>query len=68
MQDVALCGLDASEFTLRETGSDSGVFTGTFAVPANHCPSGDASGNAVTVTGTDISANMWTSGTTPAQS
>ena len=49
-------GLGASQFTLRETGSDSGVFTGTFAVPANHCPSGDDSGNAVTVTGTDISA------------
>ncbi len=48
-------GLDASEFTLRETGSDSGVFTGTFAVPADHCPSGIPERNAVTVTGTDIS-------------
>ena len=51
-----LGGLDASLFTLRETGSDSGVFTGTFAVPANHCPSGLSNGEAVTVTGTDISA------------
>ena len=51
-----LGGLDASLFTLRETGSDSGVFTGTFAVPANHCPSGEANGEAVTVTGTDLSA------------
>ena len=52
-----LGGLDASEFTLRETGSDSGVFTGTFAVPPNHCPSGSPDAeNAVTVTGTDISA------------
>ena len=49
-------GLGASQFSLRETGSDSGVFIGTFAVPANHCLSGDPSGNAVTVTGTDISA------------
>ena len=49
-------GLGASQFTLRETGSDSGVFTGTFAVPANHCPSGEDSAKAVTVTGTDISA------------
>ena len=46
-------GLDASQFTLRETGSDSGVFTGTFAVPPEYC---DEDGNRATVTGTDISA------------
>ena len=57
-------GLDDSQFTLRETGSDSGVFTGTFAVPALYCHNGEAA----TVTGTDISANTLTSGTTPAQS
>ncbi len=52
-----LGGLDASEFTLRETGSDNGVFTGTFAVPEKHCPSGSSDADdAVTVTGTDISA------------
>ena len=46
-----LGGLDDSTFSLRETERDSGVFTGTFAIPANHCNDGDA----VTVTGTDIS-------------
>ena len=46
-------GLDASQFTLRETGSDSGVFAGTFTVPPEYC---DNNGNAATVTGTDISA------------
>ncbi len=50
-----LGGLDASQFTLRETGSDSGVFTGTFAIPENHCPSGESNGEAATVTGTDVS-------------
>ncbi len=48
-----LGGLDASDFTLRETENDSGVFTGTFAIPENHCPRDSA--NAVSVTGTDIS-------------
>ena len=46
-------GLDDSQFTLRETGSDSGVFTGTFAVPAEYCHNGSAA----TVTGTDISVD-----------
>ena len=45
-------GLGDSEFTLRETGSATGVFTGTFSVPAEYC---DNSGTAATVTGTDIS-------------
>ena len=45
-------GLEASQFTLRETGSDSGVFAGTFAIPAEYCHDGEAT----TVTGADISA------------
>ena len=45
-------GLDASQFTLRETGSDSGVFSGTFAIPAEYCYGGEATA----VTGADISA------------
>ena len=45
-------GLDASQFTLRETGSDSGVFSGTFAIPAEYCHDGEATA----VTGADISA------------
>ena len=49
-----LDGLDASSFTLRETGRDTGVFTGTFTVPENHCPNA-IEGTAVPVTGTDIS-------------
>ena len=53
-----LGGLEATAFTLRETGSDSGMFTGTFSVPEYHCPSGSADADdAVTVTGTDISVD-----------
>ena len=53
-----LGGLAASDFTLRETGRDSGVFTGTFSVPAYHCPTGSVDADdKVTVTGTDISAD-----------
>ena len=33
-------GLEATQFSLRETGSDSGVFTGTFAIPAEYCADG----------------------------
>ena len=44
-------GLYGSQFTLQETGDDTGVFEGTFAIPANYCDSGDAT----TVTGTDVS-------------
>ena len=38
-------GLEDSDFTLRETGRDTGVFTGTFAVPAQYCDSRGDSGN-----------------------
>ena len=48
-------GLEATQFTLRETGSDSGVFTGTFSIPAEYCPSGEPNGLAASVTGADIS-------------
>ena len=48
-------GLAATEFTLRETGRDSGVFTGTFAVPAEYCSIGVTIAQAASVTGTDIS-------------
>ena len=47
-----LTGLQATEFTLQETGRDSGVFVGTFAIPEKHC---NDDGDAVTVTGSDIS-------------
>ena len=53
---IVVGGLGASDFTLRETGSDSGVFEGTFSVPHEYCaPSGETY-VAATVTGTDISA------------
>ncbi len=47
-----MTGLDATDFTLKETGDATGVFTGTFAVPADYChPNGKSAG----VTGADIS-------------
>ena len=57
--DNEIGGLGASQFTLRETGSDSGVFEGTFAIPAEYCaPSGPADNTvATTVTGADISVD-----------
>ncbi len=45
-------GLADTQFTLQETGAATGVFVGTFAVPAEHCA---RSGNAESVTGKDIS-------------
>ena len=47
-------GLEATQFSLRETGSNSGVFAGTFSVPAEYCADSDS--GAITVTGADISA------------
>ena len=46
-------GLHDSEFTLRETGSATGIFTGTFSVPPEYCDK-DAN-EAASVTGTDVS-------------
>ena len=48
-------GLINTGFTLVETGTDSGIFTGSFQVPTNFCHSG--SSTIVTVTGTDIEVN-----------
>ena len=44
-------GLHDSQFTLRETGAATGVFTGTFSVPGNYCDDGDSA----TITGADVS-------------
>ena len=46
--------LNAAGFTLVETGSATGVFEGSFQIPATYCNSSDAS---VTTTGTDIEVN-----------
>ena len=48
-------GLLASGFTLVETGVDSGIFTGSFQVPATYYDAGSAT--TVTTTGTDIEVN-----------
>jgi len=47
-------GLEATGFTLVETDSQSGIFTGSFQVPTTFCHSTDG---IVTVTGTDIEVN-----------
>ncbi len=46
--------LDDQTFTLVETGTDSGIFVGSFQVPSTYV-NGD--GNTVTTTGTDIEVN-----------
>ena len=51
--DDTTYGLADTEFTLQETGSATGVFVGTFAVPAQHCPTN--ADTPVSVTGADIS-------------
>jgi hypothetical protein len=48
-------GLEASGFTLVETDVDSGIFVGSFQVPATYYDSGSAT--TVTTTGTDIEVN-----------
>ena len=48
-------GLEDSGFTLVETGIDSGIFTGSFQIPATYYDSG--SDTTVTTTGTDIEVN-----------
>jgi hypothetical protein len=50
-------GLAASGFTLVETGSDTGVFTGDFQVPAEFCARSSGSGTVSSVMGTDIEVN-----------
>ena len=49
---IVVDGLSASDFTLRETGSDSGVFEGTFTVPHLYCATPTV---VASVTGADIS-------------
>ena len=46
--------LDASGFTLMETGVATGVFTGTFQVPSTYCSSSTTSAS---TTGTDMEVN-----------
>ncbi|MBT6933735.1 MAG: hypothetical protein HN983_01790, partial [Euryarchaeota archaeon] len=48
-------GLEASGFTLVETGLDTGIFVGSFQVPSTYYDSGTAT--TVTTTGTDIEVN-----------
>jgi hypothetical protein len=48
-------GLEASGFTLVETGVDTGLFTGSFQIPSTYYDSG--SETTVTTTGTDIEVN-----------
>src|SRR3990172_7821876 len=47
-------GLSDAGFTLVETGSDTGVFKGDFAVPFDYCP---PTGPAESVTGLDLEVN-----------
>ena len=49
-------GFAATGFTLQETASSSGVFTGDFQIPTQYCQGG-ATGTAVSVTGVDIEVN-----------
>ena len=48
-------GLDDTEFSLIETGDDTGIFVGTFALPAEFCR--ENTKNPESVTGLDIEVN-----------
>ena len=48
-------GLDDTEFSLIETGDDTGIFVGTFALPAEFCR--ENAKNPESVTGLDIEVN-----------
>jgi hypothetical protein len=48
-------GLHATGFTLVETGTETGIFVGSFQVPTTFCK--NSTDKAVTVTGTDIEVN-----------
>ncbi len=53
-------GLENTGFTLIETGTETGIFTGDFQIPSVYCQrSGNtgANGDAVSTTGTDIEVN-----------
>jgi hypothetical protein len=48
-------GLDDAGFTLHETGTDTGVFIGDFAIPSDYCDPN--TGAAASVTGLDLEVN-----------
>ena len=48
-------GLDDTDFSLIETGDDTGIFVGTFALPAEFCR--ENTKNPESVTGLDIEVN-----------
>ena len=51
-------GLGATNFSLIETGKDTGVFTGDFQIPSHYCKrSGLTTGVSTSVTGVDIEVN-----------
>jgi len=47
-------GLGASQFTLVEQGSSTGIFKGTFQVPTSYCARGTGTGTITTTQGTSI--------------
>ena len=51
---VELGGLHDSQFTLKETGKATGVFSGTFSIPAEYCAPGDLR---TSVSGTDVTVD-----------
>ncbi len=50
-------GFGSTGFTLIETGTDSGKFTGDFQIPDNYCDRSNAAGAKASTTGTDIEVN-----------
>ena len=52
----AAYGLTATGFQLTETGAATGVFTGTFQIPADYC-GGDSNATATSTTGEDMFVN-----------
>ena len=57
--DTGNNGLESSGFTLVETATDSGIFTGSFQVPAKYYDSARSTSTVktLTTTGTDIEVN-----------
>ena len=53
----ASSGFAATGFTLAETASNSGVFTGDFQIPEYYCQDNGDTDTMVSVTGTDIEVN-----------
>ena len=50
-------GLSNTGFTLIENGTESGIFTGDFQIPAEYCDRSTTPHSRVSVTGTDIEVN-----------